>query len=80
MIPDAHLLGHALAKAREIATWPTSALQETKRTLKQANRAGLQAALQVESEGMARTAGSPENIEAITAFIEKRAPDFSKFR
>ena len=80
VIADACLLEHALAKAREIAVWPTSALQETKRTLKQANRAGLQLALQVESEGMARTAGSPENIEAITAFIEKRAPDFSKFR
>jgi len=24
--------------------------------------------------------GSPENIEAITAFFEKRAPDFSRTR
>ncbi len=80
VIADARLLEHALAKAREIAVWPNSALQESKRTLKQANRAGLQLALQVESEAMARTAGSPENIEAVTAFIEKRAVDFRKFR
>ena len=80
VIADANLLEHAMAKAHEIAVWPNSALQETKRTLKQANRVGLQHALQVESEAMARTAGSPENIEAVTAFIEKRAADFRKFR
>jgi enoyl-CoA hydratase/carnithine racemase len=80
VLPDESLLDHAMAKAREIAQWPATALQETKRTLKLAHRAGLQAALEVETEGMMRTAGSPENVEAITAFIEKRAPDFRKFR
>ena len=29
---------------------------------------------------MARQAGSPENIEAVTAFLEKRPPDFRKLR
>ncbi len=34
VLPDAELCAHALARAREIAQWPASALQETKRTLK----------------------------------------------
>jgi 1,4-dihydroxy-2-naphthoyl-CoA synthase len=29
---------------------------------------------------MRKLAGSPENIEAITAFMQKRAPDFKQFR
>jgi 1,4-dihydroxy-2-naphthoyl-CoA synthase len=29
---------------------------------------------------MARLFGGPENKEAITAFIEKRQPDFKQFR
>jgi len=29
---------------------------------------------------MARQAGSPENREAIRAFVERRAPDFRQFR
>lgn len=80
VVPDAALLEHAQAKAGQIARWPTSALQQTKRILKQAHHAGLQAALAAEADGMSRTVGSPENIEAISAFIEKRAADFSKFR
>jgi enoyl-CoA hydratase/carnithine racemase len=80
VLPDADLARHALAKAREIAQWPVSALQETKRTLKAVHRAGLHAALAAESEGMLRTVGTPENREAIQAFIEKRAPDFRQFR
>lgn len=79
-LPDGELLDAALAKARQIAQWPTSALVGIKRTLKVANRAGIEAALAAEHDGMSRLAGSPENIEAVTAFLQKRKPDFKKFR
>lgn len=80
VLPDEELFAHALAKAREIAQWPTSALQETKRTLKAMHCAGLHAALAAEDAGMLRSVGTPENREAIEAFIEKRSPDFRQFR
>jgi len=78
--PDEEVLGATLARAREIAQWPVSALRGIKRTLMEAHRAGIQAALEVETVEMRRQAGSPENIEAITAFMQKRAPDFKQFR
>jgi enoyl-CoA hydratase/carnithine racemase len=78
--PDAELLPAALAKAREIAQWPISALVGIKRTLQVAHRAGIAAALAAENDGMRRLAGSPENIEAVTAFMQKRKPDFRQFR
>jgi enoyl-CoA hydratase/carnithine racemase len=77
---DRELLDVALAKAREIAKHPVSSLQATKRTLLRARAAGVEAAFQAEDEGMKAQAGSPENIEAIRAFLEKREPDFSQFR
>jgi enoyl-CoA hydratase/carnithine racemase len=80
VIADAELEALALAKAREIAAWPVRALQETKRTLLVAHRAGLESALRVEEAGMQRCVGSPENVEAITAFLEKRTADFRRFR
>jgi len=73
---DAELLAHAKEKAAEIAQWPVNSLRETKRCLKLAHTKGQQAALELESESMMRQAGSAENIEAITAFMEKRAPKF----
>ena len=33
-----------------------------------------------EAERMAKLAGSPENVEAVVAFLQKRAPDFARFR
>ena len=51
-----------------------------KRTMTVAHRAGIEAALEVEHEEMMKQQGSPENIEAIKAFIEKRQPDFRQFR
>ena len=80
VLPDAELLAATLAKARAIAQWPTSSLREIKRTLSLAHRAGIEAALRAEDEAMSRLAGSPENVEAVTAFVQKRAPDFKKFR
>ena len=78
VLPDADLFDHAMAKAREIAQWPVNALREIKRTLRMHHLDSVDAAIKAEQAGMARQAGSPENIEAITAFIEKRPPDFSK--
>ena len=77
---DDALLDVTLAKAREIAQFPVTSLQATKRTLMVAHAAGIRAAVDVEDAGMKAQAGSPENVEAITAFIQKRKPDFAQFR
>lgn len=76
---DHELIVNAQEKAREIAQWPVRSLQETKRCLKRANEAGISQALLMEHAGMEKMAGSPENIEAISAFLEKRKADFSSF-
>ncbi len=79
-LPDDQLEGATLAKAREIAKWPVSSLRAIKRTLQVAHRAGIEAARRCEDAEMMKQAGSPENIEAITAFMQKREPDFKQFR
>ncbi len=45
-----------------------------------AYRAGIEAARHAEDDGMSIMANSPENREAIAAFLQKRAPDFRQFR
>jgi enoyl-CoA hydratase/carnithine racemase len=78
VLPDANLFNHALAKAGEIAQWPLNSLREIKRTLRMHHLEAIDAAINAEQAAMGRQAGSPENIEAITAFMEKRAPNFRK--
>lgn len=78
--PDDRVLDETLAKAREIAQWPVSALRGIKRTMQRAHRQSIEAARTIEDDLMAKLAGSPENIEAVMAFMQKRAPDFKQFR
>ena len=78
--PDEELLSATMAKAREIAQWPVSALVGIKQTLQVANHPGIEAARRAEDDGMVKYAGSPENLEAVMAFMEKRPPNFKKFR
>ncbi len=73
---DDELLPKTLEKAAEMAQWPRNALRETKRTLMQAHSAAINQARELEMAGMMRQVGSAENIEAVTAFFEKRAPRF----
>jgi len=76
VLPDADLFEYALAKAREIAQWPVNSLREIKRSLRMHHLPAIDTAIKAEQAGMARQVGSPENIEAFTAFMEKRPPNF----
>ncbi len=75
---DAELLGASLAKAHEIAAQPVGALRATKRLLLATRAPTLQAVLDRELETMAARVGSPENLEAVAAFFEKRPANFRK--
>jgi enoyl-CoA hydratase/carnithine racemase len=77
---DAELLPAAVAKATEIAAHPPNAVRHTKRLLLATRDAAVREARAREDEAFAERIGSPENLEAITAFFEKRPPDFSKKR
>ncbi len=80
ILPDEEVLTEATNKARQMAKWPVSSLVEMKRMLKSFHVEQVARARQMEDEAMARLFGSPENKEAIQAFIEKREPDFKQFR
>ena len=78
VLPDSALFQHALDKAMEIAQWPVNSLREIKRSLRLHHLPAIDAAIKAEQAGMEKQVGSPENIEAITAFLEKRPVDFDK--
>jgi len=78
--PDAELLDATLQRARDIAQFSVGSLQATKRTVLAARHAAMKAALVVEDQQMMSQVGSPENMEALQAFLEKRKPDFRKLR
>jgi enoyl-CoA hydratase/carnithine racemase len=79
-VPDAELLPTTLAKAKEIAAQPLGALRATKRLLLDAHAEAVRAARTREDTVQMRRINSPENLEAIRAFQEKRAPDFRRLR
>jgi len=76
-VPDAELTDRALEKASEIAKQPLSALRRTKQLLLDVRVEGLAASRRREDPAMAKSIGTPANVEAIRAFREKRAADFT---
>ena len=77
--PEA-LLPTALDAAQKLADKPAGALRATKELLRKAGRAELERAMREEVECIAERLGSPETREALTAFLEKRKPNFAQFR
>jgi enoyl-CoA hydratase/carnithine racemase len=80
VLPDEALLATALEKARQIAQWPIDSLVEIKRIMKSMHGDRVERARKLEMEGFEKLMGSPANMEAFTAFMERRAPDFKQFR
>jgi len=74
------LLPTAMNAAQMLADKPAAALRATKALMKKADAAELERALREEVEVIAERLGSPETREALTAFREKRKPDFRQFR
>ncbi len=72
------LQAEALEVAREIAQMPIDSLVTTKRLLLDARLDGVREARERENRRFARLAGGPANREALAAFRERRAPDFTK--
>ena len=78
VVPGSRLLDIALAKASEIAINPPQSVQHTKRLLRVWRRQAIAEARQREDAAFQERLGTPENLEAIRAFFEKRSPDFDK--
>ncbi|MEY2475568.1 MAG: hypothetical protein QOG87_883 [Actinomycetota bacterium] len=74
---DERLLVEVLNYAEQIAAMPVAALVENKKLLLESRVAAVVEARPREQDALARTVGSPANLEAINAFMEKRAPDFT---
>jgi enoyl-CoA hydratase/carnithine racemase len=75
--PPEELMALTLRHARVLASKPISSLIETKRVIVEPWRAEIAAARVREGEAFQRLLGSPASAEALTAFAEKRPPDFA---
>ncbi len=78
VMPVADLKAFALAQAQKLAAKPLTALMETKRLMRQGTASLVPQVMAEESAVFTKLLTAPAAKEAFTAFMEKRAPDFSK--
>jgi enoyl-CoA hydratase/carnithine racemase len=78
VVPDKELLATATATVQKLAEKPAEALQACKRLMRQATREHLQRAAKSENEVFSAQLRSPDAKEALTAVLEKRAPNFTR--
>jgi len=78
IVSDRDPLEAATETARKLAEKPAAALQASKRLLKRSFREQTRAAMKAENEAFSERIRSEETKEALTAFLEKRSPNFNK--
>jgi enoyl-CoA hydratase/carnithine racemase len=71
------LMDAAIDLARRIAKMPVASLRATKELVVASRIDAVRAARAREDQVFRKMIGQPANMEAITAFLEKRDPDFS---
>jgi len=77
VVPKSAVLPIALEAAESIARWPIPSLVATKRAMLDGRAEAVRRARDVEDAAFGSLIGSPGNIEAVMAFLEKRNPDFT---
>ena len=78
-LPAAELIAFAETKIQRLANQPPAAVRRAKTLLRKSRQQAVEAALEAEFIGFAEGLKSEECKESVTAFFEKRAPDFSRF-
>ncbi|HET9711328.1 MAG TPA: enoyl-CoA hydratase [Pyrinomonadaceae bacterium] len=76
VVPDAELSATATETAEKLAAKPIGALRATKRLLKQSSREQIEQAIKAEVVEFSSRVRSAEVKEVLTAFLEKRPPNF----
>jgi enoyl-CoA hydratase/carnithine racemase len=79
VLPAAEVVAHARRVAERFNALPPGAVQESKRLLREPQRATLLDAVRREGAAFSARLSSAEAREAMQAVLEKRKPDFSKF-
>jgi enoyl-CoA hydratase/carnithine racemase len=77
IVPEADLLATAFETARRLAQQPAGAVQASKSLMKRSSRDQKAAAAKIEVEEYVSRLQSADAKEALTAFFEKRKPDFT---
>lgn len=78
VVPDQQLLAKATETAQALAAKPAGALQACKKLMKRSSRERIMTAMRVENEEFSARLHSADAKEALTAFLEKRPPDFTR--
>lgn len=76
VVPNAEVLDNAIAWAQELALRAPRALAASKVAMRHAQQGDWGSTFDVEAQLQAELAGSPDNIEGVQAFFEKRTPRF----
>jgi enoyl-CoA hydratase/carnithine racemase len=79
IFPENELLQKATEVAQALAALPAESIRLTKRLMKKRHGAALAEAIAEETRTFTERLDSPEAKEAMSAFLEKRKPDFSRF-
>lgn len=79
IVPEAELIGRALAVALEIAALPPASVRLAKQFMKRRHAKPLDELMREEARVLTERIHSPEAQEAMSAFFDKRKPDFSRF-
>lgn len=79
VLPAAELDAFAAKQAAKLAALPAASLRVTKALLKDTGGVAVQARMAEEAGHFATMLRAPEAREAMTAFFEKRKPDFRQF-
>jgi len=78
VVADRDLLATATETAQKLAAKPGGALRTSKRLIKQASIGPLREAVKAENQEFIERLHSAEAKEALSAFLEKRPPNFTK--